>query len=68
MTLKIQLKILIIINSQYPTQNINNKHTQIPTKQTNNIENNNMVNLIENKKENFEKILQEKPKKLLLLY
>ena len=49
-------------NSQYPTQNIDNKHTQIPIKQTNNIENNNMVNLIENKKENFEKILQEKPK------
>lgn len=45
---------------QTNTQNINNNYSQIPTKQTNALHINDKINLIENKKDDIQKILNEK--------
>ena len=42
--------------------NINNNYSQNPTKGVNTLQISNKVNLIENKKDNLEKLLKEKPK------
>lgn len=63
---QIQVPIATIGNDpKTQTQNIVNNYSQILTNQTNTLQNNNNVkNLIEDKKDNIEKIFKEKPKNL----